>query len=92
MLIDHAHPFTVFTYHGLDTSFFGQFALFYFHYRKMKGMFSCSHSFLEVYLYYLIIFLYGAWVEIESGIFFYRWSIDLMTELFSHLIHFLNHW
>ena len=58
------------------------FSTRYFHYRKVKGMFSHSHHFWEVHLYHLIIFLYGAWVESESEIFCYRWSIDLMTVLF----------
>ena len=38
--------------------------------------------FLKICLDHLIIFLYGAWVESESEIFCYRWSIDLMTVLF----------
>ena len=53
-----------------------------FYYRKVKGMFSYSHHFLEIRLYHLVIFLYGAWIESESKIFCYRWSIDLMTVLF----------
>ena len=54
----------------------------YFHYRKVKGKFSHLHHFWDVHLYHLIIFLYWAWVESESEIFCYRWSIDLMTVLF----------
>ena len=41
------------------------FSTRYFHYRKVKDMFSHSHHFLEVRLYHLIIFHYWAWVESE---------------------------
>ena len=58
------------------------FSTQYFYYKKVKGMFSYSHHFLEIRLYHLVIFLYGAWIESESKIFCYRWSIDLMTMLF----------
>ena len=58
------------------------FSTRYFHYRKVKDMFSHSHHFLEIRLYHLIIFLYGAWVKSESWIFYYKWSIDLMIVLF----------
>ena len=78
--------FIFFTYHGLDTSFFGWLVWFYFqpdfHYRKVKDRFSHSHHFWDVHIYHLIIFLYWAWVESESEIFCYRCSIDLMTVLF----------
>ena len=57
------------------------FSTRYFYYKKVKDMFSHSHHFLEVRLYHFF-FLYGAWVESESEIFCYRWSIDLMTVLF----------
>ena len=67
------------------------FSTQYFYYKKVKGMFSHSHHFREVRLYHLIIFLYGARVESESRIFCCRWSIDLMSCCFSHLIHFLDY-
>ena len=41
------------------------FSTWYFHYRKVKCMFSHSRHFLELRLYHLIIFLYWAWVESE---------------------------
>ena len=91
ILIDHTH-WSYSSFYILHLSWARYFILWsiclflfstrYFHYRKVKGMFSHSHHFWEVHLYHLIIFLYGAWVESESKIFCYRWSIDLMTVLF----------
>ena len=80
--------FTLYIYCGPNTSFFVwsliQFSTrcSYCHYRKVKDTFSHLHFFLESCLDHLIIFLYWAWVESESEIFCYRWSIDLMTVLF----------
>ena len=88
MLIDYAHFFTFSTYHGLGTSFFWAICLIlfstrYFYYRKVKGMFSHLHHFLEIRLDHPMIFLYGDQVESELRIFCYRLSIDLVIVLFS---------
>ena len=62
MFIDYAHFFIFFTYHGLDISFFGWVAWFYFqpdfHYKKVKGKFSHSHHFFEMFAFTTWSFFY----------------------------------
>ena len=106
MFIDHDHlVFTLYTYHEPDTSFFvwswirSSTRCSYFHYRKVKDTFSYSHVFREIRLDHLIIFsLMELELKVESRIFWYRLSIDLVLvssftpHLFSsHLDHFLDH-
>ena len=47
-----------------------------------RQVFTFTPFFWDVRLYHLIIFLYWVWLESESEIFCYRWSIDLVTVLF----------
>ena len=84
----------LYTYHGLGTSLFVwswiQFSTrrSYFHYGKVKGTFSCSHFFPESRLDHLIIFsLMELELKVDSSIFVYRWSIDLVIVCFSHLFY-----
>ena len=66
--------------------------------RKVKGIFSYSHIFWEIRLDHLIIFsLMELELKVESRMFCYRLSIDLMIGLFfaphsfsSHLDHFFG--
>ena len=95
MFIDHDHlVFTLYTYHGLSTSFFvGSLIQFstrcsYYHYRKVKGTFSHSHFFRESCLdHFIILSLMELELKVELKMCSYRWSTDLMIVCFSHLIH-----
>ena len=104
MFIDHL--FTLYTYHGPDTSFFVRSLIEfstrcpYFHYGKVKGTFSHSHIVREIRLDHLIILfsLIESELKVESRMFWSRLSIDLVIVLFftphlfsSHLDHFLDH-
>ena len=94
MFIDHDHLFTLHTYHGLSTSFFvWSLVRFstrcsYFHYGKVKGMFSHSIFFKRFALSTLSFFLFMELeFKVELRMCGYRWSIDLMIVCFSHLFH-----
>ena len=97
MLRGYVHDHLIlalYTYHGPSTSLFVwswiQFSTrcSYFHYRKVKGTFLHSHFFRESRLDHLIIFsLMELELKVDSSIFVYRWSIDLVIVCFSHLFY-----
>ena len=94
MFIDHDHLFALYTYHEPSTSFFVwsliQFSTrcSHFHYGKVKGTFSHSHSFERFTLITLSFFLFMELkLKVELRICGYRWNIDLVIVCFSHIFH-----
>ena len=83
----YSHIFTFFTCHGLSTSFFGQFAWFYFQpdifiTKRWKACFHIHTIFERFAFITLSFFSMELGLKVNQRYFCYRWSIDLMIVLF----------